>query len=78
MSNNNNHKIVAIILIVIASFFAVGVLVIWAVPAMMGGMMGSRMMGAMAACRICAAGPFLLAALFVVVAIVLLRSGERR
>ena len=75
MPNGSTQKTVAIVLIVIAAVIFLWVISIWMMPSMMGGMMGGGMMGGMmGGCAICFAGPFLLAAILVVLAVVLLRS----
>ncbi len=89
MSNKSVQNIVAIILLIAAAVLVLWVLVMWTMPwmmdGMMGGMTGDGMMddgmmgeGMMWSTRgwmfLWTAGPLLLAALLVVLAIVLFRS----
>jgi hypothetical protein len=78
MSNRQVQKLVAIVLLVIAAVLIVGVLGMWIMHSMMGGMMngmmGSGMMNSMSGCVLCTGGPLLLAAVLVVLGVVLLRN----
>lgn len=79
MSIKTTQSILAIILLAAAAILVLGVLFMWMMPSMMGGMMGEGMMGyhmgrSMSGWMILwTGGPLLLAALLVVLAIVLFR-----
>lgn len=78
MSNRQVQKPVAIVLLVIAAILIVGVLAMWVIHTMMGGMMngmmGSGMMSSMSGCLLCMVGPLILAAVLAVLAVLLLRT----
>ena len=70
----SSQKIVAIILFIAGAILVLWVLTMWMMPSMMGNMMGG-MMGSMSGCvGACTFGPFLLAAVLIILGVVLLRK----
>ena len=78
MSNRQVQKLVAIVLLVIGAILVVGVLGMWIMHSMMGGvmngMMGIGMMSSMSGCLLCIVGPLILAAVLILLGVLLLRN----